>query len=103
MNPSATRSPATDWQVIDQHVADFEEALAANGVAALADYLPPAGDPLRTPILLELVRVDLEHAWKSGRARLLEDFRADFPELFADREALAAIAFEEYRLRLQAG
>ena len=53
--------------------------------------------------LRELVRVDLEYSWTNGRPRSLEDYRNQFPQLFQNPEDLRALAFEEYRLRRQAG
>src|SRR5262249_16504071 len=60
-------------------------------------------DPLYRPVLRELVRIDLEFGWESNRPRTLDDYRRQFPELFADPDSLQEIAFEEYRLRRQAG
>src|SRR5262249_18373429 len=54
-------------------------------------------------ILCELVRVDLEYSWHDGRANRLDDYRIQFPELFRHRKWVQEIAFEEFRLRRQAG
>ena len=88
---------------LDQYVEAFEAAHAAGGPVKLADYLPPAEHPLYLSILREIVRADLEFAWERGERRYLESYRETFPELFCDQASLAAVAYEEYRLRLQAG
>lgn len=84
-------------------IEGYESAQARAGHADLADHLPPRQHPLYREVLLELVRVDLEYGWEHGRAQPLEEYRRRFPELFCDPLALHDIAFEEYRLRRQAG
>ena len=42
-------------------------------------------------------------SWRRGQPRRLEHYRDRFPDLFVDPELVHAMAFEEYRLRLQAG
>lgn len=91
------------WMLVDEYVAAFERARAADASARLADYLPDADDPLYLSVLSELVRVDLEDAWEKGEPRRLEAYRGEFPQLFGDPERLAEVAFEEYRLRRLAG
>ena len=59
--------------------------------------------PDRLSILCELVRVDLEHQWARQQTCWLEDYRTAFPEVFDDPELLHAMAYEEFRLRQQAG
>src|SRR5262249_33659895 len=54
-------------------------------------------------VLLELVRIDLEFSWARGQPTPLEVYQVRFPDLFECPEALATLAFEEYRLRCQAG
>src|SRR5262249_53990816 len=54
-------------------------------------------------ILCELIRVDLEYSWQDGRPNRLDHYRERFPELFGDSRWVQEIAFEEYRLRRQAG
>ena len=71
--------------------------------AELADFAPPPDHPERLAILCELVRVDLEHRWQGGQPRRAGGLPRLFPELFEDPELVHAMAFEEYRLRLQAG
>src|SRR5206468_4515250 len=54
-------------------------------------------------VLRELVRVVMEIAWERGAPRPLADYLVRFPILRTDRASLQAVAFEEYRLRQQAG
>jgi serine/threonine protein kinase/Flp pilus assembly protein TadD len=89
-------------RTLDSFVEAFEQA-RRDRVADPSDFAPGPGDPLRLPVLRELLRVDLEAGWAAGAPRPLDDYRAAFPDLFADPEAAADVAFEEYRQRLRAG
>lgn len=91
------------WLSVEHAVEAFERDHARSGQADPTTFCPPPGDPLRLQIVEELVRVDLEFSRQDGRSRRLEDYRAVFPDLFEDKVALAEVAFEEYRLRRQAG
>lgn len=93
-------------------VQAFEQALAREGRADIRYYLPPltpahlpqgGGEGWRGALLRELVRIDIEHAWSHGQPRRLGAYLRRFPELLLDREGLKEIAFEEFRLRRQAG
>jgi serine/threonine protein kinase len=90
-------------QGLDDFVEAFEARRAEAADTDLADFLPAPEDPLHLDVLRELVRVDLEYGWSCGRPLPLADYRERFPELFADARAAAEVAFEEYRLRCQAG
>jgi serine/threonine protein kinase/Flp pilus assembly protein TadD len=91
------------WWDIDPYVERFERALAARGRAEIAEYLPDAGHEVYPIVLRELVRVDLEFHWDSGRPKRVESYLGAFPCLGEDAKGLTEIAFEEYRLRRRAG
>lgn len=97
---------------LDDYVAAFEGALAGQtdpvGLASLervdlANFLPSADDPLYLDVLIELIRVELEHDWERGTPRPLSDYQRRFPDVFSDPDRLGVVAFEEYRLRRLAG
>ncbi len=88
---------------LDDFVAAFEAALARGARTDLADFLPEAGHSQRLQILVELIRVELEHEWENGTPCPLESYFQRFPEAFADLSLRRVVAFEEYRLRRQAG
>ena len=94
---------STAWADLDDFVAAFESAQARDGHSDLSDYLPAAPHPLYRAVASELIRVDLEFSWKRGQPKRLEDYEPLFPDLFQDPDILEGIAFEEYRLRRQAG
>ena len=92
-----------DAPSIDPFVDAYEEAQSRDGRANLADFLPPPGHRLYSDVLCELVRVDLEYGWMRGCPRALEEYRSEFPDLFVDPDRSGQVAFEEGRLRRQAG
>lgn len=89
--------------VMDSVIESFERKRSHNRSVSLRDFLPAADTADFSQVLTELIRVDLEYSWAEGQPRSLEDYLADFPQIEDDRLALSAIAFEEYRLRQQAG
>jgi serine/threonine protein kinase/Flp pilus assembly protein TadD len=102
--PEPTRSTeGTQGMSVDSCVEAFEAARAESGVAHLEAFVPHPRHPLYHEIVVELSRVDLEYAWESGDRASLDDYRRRFPDVFAVPHALGELAFEEYRLRLQAG
>src|SRR5262249_59000774 len=100
MLSGTTQSRPRQWE---DRIEAFEAAQARDGHADIRTFLPDTQHPLRGAVLAELIRSDLEFSWRQGTPRRLEDYRPLFPQIFADREALQGIAFEEYRLRRQAG
>jgi serine/threonine protein kinase len=96
-------SNGRQWPRLGHVVEAYEAALANDGRAALTDFVPPPEHPDRLSILCELIRVDLEHRWERGELTRLEEYKQHYPSVFEDREFLYAMAYEEFRLRQQAG
>ncbi len=88
---------------LDQFVSAFESAHVRGTAEDLADFLPSNQHPQYLDILCEIVRIDLEFHWRGGQPRRLGDYCERFPELFANRQTLEAVCFEEFRLRRLAG
>jgi serine/threonine protein kinase/Flp pilus assembly protein TadD len=105
MTPSALAD--ADPPPSPPHAHDYLEAFETAGIehghAKLDDYLPPPGHPLRESLLPELIRIDLELGWQRGAPLPLDEYRRRYPEPFAHPDHLRELAFEEYRLRMQAG
>ena len=91
------------WPDVGEFVEAYESAHALDDLADLADFVPPADHPDHAEILCELIRVDLENQWDRSGRRNLEHYRDLVPAPFKDPELLHAMAYEEFRLRLQAG
>jgi hypothetical protein len=88
---------------LEELIDAFETAQVRQGRADLAQFLPAADHVYYLQMLGELARIDLEYHWKRGTPKRLEDYRSLFPRLFEDRDTLRGVAYEEYRLRRQAG
>jgi hypothetical protein len=95
MNAPATDSPhpgddvsrqggfLTDevWDAIDRTVWQLEESWHSRSEPDLGAFAPPHGDPLRERVLVELIKVDQEHRWRSGIPTKTEDYLRNWPEL----------------------
>ena len=88
---------------LDFRIDAFEEARRIDPDVDLASFLPPREHPRYLPSLAELIRVELDQDWSAGSAKPLADYCARFPELATDPRLMQEIAFEEYRLRREAG
>src|SRR5581483_6752589 len=99
MNPDTILHPD---QGLDAFLEAYETAQGLSGRADLADFLPPPAHPQYGQVLRELVRVDMEYAWRRGEPCTTAEYVQRFPLLKDDPLALAEIAFEEKRLRAQA-
>ncbi len=99
MVPSAY-TPARN---LEDFVEAYESSRQKNGNANLVEFLPAADHPSFRAVATELVRVDMEYAWESGKNSGIDDYSKLLPDLFTDSEALQIVAYEEYRLRVQAG
>jgi serine/threonine protein kinase len=71
----------TDRLQLEAWLAEFEETWDEHRLAAQVERLPPPGQPLRLPALIELVKIDLERNWQRGRHLTLADYLARYPEL----------------------
>lgn len=88
---------------VDQFVDAFETARGEDPSIRLTEFLPERSDPDFYLTATELLRVDLELHWSQGKPKRLAEYRREFGELLRDPTRLNALAFEEYRLRLEAG
>jgi len=84
-------------------VRAFENAVQSEPGADIDNYLPDESCPNRSSVLRELIRLDMEFSWARGAPHRLSHFQRRYPGLFADRDTIQEIAFEEYRLRLASG
>jgi eukaryotic-like serine/threonine-protein kinase len=96
-------SAVIDWLEVEKAVEAFESARLKNRGTLLRDYLPSHDHPLFYRVLREMIRIELEDSWSHDKAIPLEHYRHEFPDLFKDLDGLGDLAFEEYRLRKQAG
>lgn len=99
------KSPPTDVLAddLDHYVDAFESARSTRRDVDVENYLPEQSHPRYSEIVVELLRIDLEWSWKRGTPKPLAEYGARFCGVLADRGQMEALAFEEYRLRRQAG
>src|SRR5947209_7117748 len=90
--------PAEDWSALEGVVKRFETAWRQGRRPAIDDYLP-AGEPLRTGVLVELVHVELELRLKAGEAARAEEYLARYPGLTGDRAVPLGLIAAEHELR----
>src|SRR5262249_47510781 len=90
--------PAEDPALLRTAVKRFDDAWRQGPRPAIDDHLP-AGGEMRQPLLIELVHIDLELRLKAGEAARVEEYRARFPDLEADRAAALERMAAEYALR----
>ncbi len=90
--------PVTTLDRPQQLLDGFESAWQRGERPALEKYLPPQ-DMERTPILVELIRVDLECRIKAGEKARVEEYLDRFPELSQNRDSIIALISHEYGFR----
>jgi WD40 repeat protein len=69
-----------DW--VDEVADRFDAAWQRGPRPAIASFLGGEQGSRRLALLEELLRIDLECRWKAGERPDMDDYRADFPELF---------------------
>lgn len=74
------------WAVLTDAVRRFEDLWRSAAAADLADFVPGLGEPLRGPVLIELIKVDQEYRWKRGEPKNVEQYLAEWPELIGNAE-----------------
>jgi eukaryotic-like serine/threonine-protein kinase len=89
------------WDVLSERLETFIRQWDTGDAPTIAEFVPAGPDTLRRLVLTELIKVDLEYRWKSGRPRRIEEYLADFPELAAP--VPCDLIFEEYQVRRRAG
>ncbi len=88
---------------IEEFIEAYESSRALGKQTNLLDYLPSPDSDLYRPTASELIRVDMEYSWEQRQNKRLLDYRKLLPDVLDDPEVLGQVAFEEYRLRVQAG
>jgi serine/threonine protein kinase len=92
-----------NWRRLNELADRLEEAWEKAEDVDLGPFLPPAGDPLRSTVLLELINTDLEIRWRRKQGRPLEFYLTLYPELGPITALPAKLIYEEYRVRCRHG
>src|SRR5262249_18247123 len=101
-DPHLAALAESDRQQVRARVADFEKAWTEKRLAATISDLPAPG-PVRSALLLELVRVDLRNQWHKGRYIDVETYLARYPELGTPGTVSIDLLQEEFLLRQKLG
>src|SRR5437016_3061739 len=70
---------------------------------AIPEGLPEEWGRVSLLTLASLIQHDQQRRWARGERVLVEDYLQRYPHLRDNAEAVAALLFEEYRLRQEAG
>jgi serine/threonine protein kinase len=92
--------PPEDWNELGKIADQFAAVRKLGPVDDWLPYVPPRDDRKHRPVLMELVRIDMEMTWQSRQHVRVEDYVARFPGL--DPLPVELIV-EEFRLRRQHG
>jgi hypothetical protein len=106
--PTDLRQLTTEqWDRLQEIADRFEQAWeGVTGPSAgmeLDPFLPTAPDDLRTVVLHELVKSDLEIRWRRGLNAKLDHYQQQFPELGPAEALPPELIYEEYRTRQRYG
>jgi serine/threonine protein kinase len=91
------------WDELAQRLERFIATWERGEEPTLADYLPPEPPALRRLVLIELVKVDLEHRIARQCRLELSRYSELHPELVDNGEPPFELIYEEYHLRRSAG
>ena len=90
-------------QALETWLVEFDLAWDEGRMAAWLRKLPPRGDCLRRPALVEMVKIDLERRWQRGRRATLEGYVKALPELGTPDRLPPDLLLAEYEARQQCG
>ena len=94
---------ASTFAELQDRADRFADALQSGPITDWSPFLGSTQEPLRTPLLYELVKIDLEAGWRRGDRLPLEDYLMRFPELGTIDTLPTHLIFEEYRTRTRFG
>ncbi len=98
-----SKTDTTSWSSVDDFVEAYESSRELGNRTSLLEFLPHADHALYLQVASELIRVDMEHSWNEGQSKRLLNYQNILPDVFQEKKVVQEVAFEEYRLRLQAG
>jgi serine/threonine protein kinase len=100
-NADLLRLADADRRQLEAWLLEFEASWADGRLSAsLARWAPP-GHPLRVPLLVEMVKIDLERQWGLNRRACVEGYLHTYPELGTPDTVAADLLQAEYEVRRQ--
>jgi predicted Ser/Thr protein kinase len=102
--PSALQPlSAEEKLLIKSWLLEFSQTWTADRLAERIAILPPQGDRLRLPTLIELIKHDLRRRWEQGDRVEVESYLASHPELGTPDAAPIGLVRAELEAREKAG
>jgi serine/threonine protein kinase len=90
-------------QALEAWLVEFDLSWDEDRLGSWLRRLPPRGDCLRLPALVEMVKIDLERRWQRGQRAKLEAYASALPELGTPERLPADLLLAEYEARLHCG
>ncbi len=91
-----------DKQLIKTWLMEFNRIWNVDALPERIRSLPPLGDRLRLPALIELVKLDLRRRWEKGERVELESYLSAYPELGTPETAALGLVRTEFEARRKA-
>jgi len=92
-----------DRRLVESWLVEFDQSWTKDRMAAWVRKLPPLGNKLRRPALVEMVKIDLERRWEHGLHTRLEAYLKALPELGTPETVALDLILTEYEVREQIG
>jgi serine/threonine protein kinase len=102
-DPRLVALSAEKRQLIESWLAEFDQSWREGLLWERVKKLPPAGNPLRLAALAEMVKIDLERHWQSGKRAYLDQYLRRYPELGTPRTVAIDLLQAELEARQQFG
>ncbi|MCE9530429.1 MAG: protein kinase [Planctomycetes bacterium] len=93
----------SDWKLLEERADRFAEALKKGMAADWQTFLQDLSPEMRTAVLREMVKIDLDHRVMAGQKPLLEEYIARFPEIGDASSLPVDLICEEFRIRHKRG
>ena len=100
---SALPSDDINWQRSEEVLECFELAWREKGEPRIEDFLPAEETAQRTPLLAELIKIDLEYRWDRGGRPKVEEYLERFGELTNSQAVVEELIHEEIQVRSHHG
>ena len=92
-------SSKTQWPSMECLLSSFEEARPTHDYLDIRQFVPEKDHPDYSQIVSELIRIDLEYAWKHGDSRQPGWYESLIPGIFQDSFIKNNVFFEIQRLQ----
>jgi hypothetical protein len=90
-------------RILEAWLVEFDESWEESRLAAWMRKLPQPGNRLRLPLLIEMIKIDLERRWEHGKRVSLESYLKRLPELGTPGNVPADLILAECKVRQQFG